>query len=82
VRDVPIRDEVIRLGQLLKHSGLVDSGAEAKQMLAEGLVTVNGEPEERRGRQLHPGDVIVLDGADDPVRVTACPEPSGGACEV
>ncbi|MCW3013881.1 MAG: RNA-binding protein [Solirubrobacterales bacterium] len=73
MRDVPIRDEVIRLGQLLKHSGLVDSGAEAKHVLAEGLVTVNGEPEVRRGRQLRAGDVVVLDGADDPVRVTACP---------
>jgi ribosome-associated protein len=82
VRDVPIRDEVIRLGQLLKYAGLVDSGAEAKDVLAEGLVSVNGEPEDRRGRQLRAGDVIALDGADEPVRVTACPEPSGGACEI
>jgi len=73
VRDVPIRGEVIRLGQLLKHAGLVDSGAEAKRVLGEGLVTVNCEPEVRRGRQLHVGDVVVLDEADDPVRVTAGP---------
>lgn len=73
MRDVPIRDEVIRLGQLLKYSGLVDSGAEAKVVLAEGLVRVNGEPEERRGRQLRAGDVVALAGEDETVRVTACP---------
>lgn len=73
MRDVPIRDEVIRLGQLLKYSGLVDSGTEAKLVLTEGLVQVNGEPEERRGRQLRAGDVVALEGADEPVRVTACP---------
>lgn len=74
MRDVPIRDDIIRLGQLLKHAGLVDSGAEAKHVLGEGLVTVNGEAEERRGRQLHHGDIVVLAGADDgPVRVVPCP---------
>jgi ribosome-associated protein len=73
VRDVPIRDEVIRLGQLLKYSGLVDSGTEAKLVLTEGLVQVNGEPEARRGRQLRAGDVVALEGVDEPVRVTPCP---------
>lgn len=68
MRDVPIREEVIRLGQLLKLSGLVDSGAEAKDVLAEGGVTVNGEPEARRGRQLRRGDVVAVPG-EDPVRV-------------
>jgi ribosome-associated protein len=56
--DVPIRGESIRLGQLLKLVGLADSGAEAKALLAEGGVTVNGEPEDRRGRQVRPGDVV------------------------
>jgi ribosome-associated protein len=56
--DVPIRGDMIRLGQLLKLAGLADGGGEAKALLAEGAVTVNGEPEERRGRQLHPGDVV------------------------
>lgn len=65
--DVPITGDMIRLGQLLKLSGLVDSGAEAKLVLAEGLVTVNGEHEERRGRQLHRGDVVAL--GDEAVRV-------------
>ena len=58
VREVEIRGEMIRLGQLLQHAGIADSGGAAKQMLAAGEVTVNGEPETRRGRQLHPGDVI------------------------
>ena len=58
MRDVEIRGEMIRLGQLLKLTGLVDSGAEARALLLEGGVTVNGEAEERRGRQLHQGDVV------------------------
>ena len=66
--EFPIRGEVIRLGQLLKAAGLVETGGEAKLVLAEGLVTVNGEPEARRGRQLRAGDVVAL--ADASVRVT------------
>jgi ribosome-associated protein len=58
MRDVPIRGEMIRLGQLLKLAGVAGSGSEAKELLADGAVTVNGEPEERRGRQLRPGDVV------------------------
>ena len=49
---------MIRLGQLLQYAGIAGSGGEAKQLLAAGSVTVNGEPEARRGRQLHPGDVV------------------------
>ncbi len=60
VRDVQIRGDMIRLGQLLQYAGLVDSGGEAKRLLADGAVTVNGAPEFRRGRQLHPGDVIAV----------------------
>ena len=62
------RDGMIRLGQLLKAAGLVDTGGEAKLLLADGLVTVNGETETRRGRQLTPGDVVTL--GDASVRVT------------
>lgn len=69
MRDISIRGDMIRLGQLLKLAGTVDSGGEAKAMLAAGLVTVNGEPEERRGRQLHHGDVVVAE--DDELRVLA-----------
>ena len=58
MREVPIRGEMIRLGQLLKLSGIADSGSEGKALLAEGVVSVNGESETRRGRQLHPGDVV------------------------
>jgi len=58
VRDVPIRGQTIRLGQLLKLAAVIDSGAEVKAFLATEPVWVNGEGEARRGRQLHPGDVV------------------------
>lgn len=67
--DVPIRGETIRLGQLLKLADVVGGGGEAKALLADGGVTVNGAPEERRGRQLHPGDVVVVEGGE-PLVVT------------
>ena len=60
--DVPVRDEAIRLGQFLKLANLVESGGEAKPLVAEGGVTVNGEVETRRGRQLRPGDVVAVRG--------------------
>jgi len=60
--DVAIRDEVIRLGQFLKLANLVETGAEAKPVIADGLVRVNGEVETRRGRQLRVGDVVELAG--------------------
>lgn len=62
IPDVPIRDESIRLGQFLKLANLVESGAEAKPAVQEGLVRVNGEVETRRGRQLRLGDVVELGG--------------------
>jgi ribosome-associated protein len=64
MRDVSIRGDTIRLGQLLKLADVIDSGAHAREFLADGSVTVNGEPETRRGRQLHPGDVVVANGAE------------------
>lgn len=60
--DVPIRDESIRLGQFLKLANLVETGAEAKPVIANGQVEVNGEVETRRGRQLVVGDVVTLGG--------------------
>jgi ribosome-associated protein len=60
--DVPIRDESIRLGQFLKLANLVESGSDAKPVLAAGEVTVNGDVETRRGRQLVLGDVVALGG--------------------
>lgn len=62
MRDIPIRGDSIRLGQLLKLAGVADSGAEAKELLEAGEVRVNGEPEARRGRQLGPGDVVAAGG--------------------
>jgi ribosome-associated protein len=57
-QSIEIAGDTIRLGQLLKLAGAVSDGAEAKALIASGQVTVNGEPELRRGRQLHPGDVV------------------------
>ena len=57
-RSIEISGDMIRLGQLLKLAGAADAGADAKALIAAGDVTVNGEVERRRGRQLHPGDVV------------------------
>ena len=54
--------DTIRLGQFLKLAGLIDSGGEAKQLIAAGAVRVNGQVETRRGRQLIPGDEVECDG--------------------
>jgi ribosome-associated protein len=62
-REVEIRGDTIRLGQLLKLAGLVGAGGEAKELLAAEEVRVNGEVETRRGRQLHPGDEVSVSGA-------------------
>jgi ribosome-associated protein len=59
---VRLRDESIKLGQFLKLADLVDTGADAKGVLAAGLVRVNGDVESRRGRQLAAGDVVELGG--------------------
>jgi ribosome-associated protein len=60
VDDVPIRDESIRLVQFLKLANLIESGSDARMLLQEGLVSVNGEAETRRGRQLRAGDVVSI----------------------
>jgi ribosome-associated protein len=60
--EVVIRDHTIRLGQLLKLAGVVDSGSEVKALLAAEPALVNGEPEARRGRQLHAGDTVRVAG--------------------
>ena len=66
--EVQVGPAGIRLGQLLKLAGLVESGGSAKQILADGTVIVNGRPETRRGAQLKPGDVIIV--ADRKIRLT------------
>ena len=58
--EVPIRDETIRLGQLLKLAGVVDDGAMAREVIERGRVLVNGEVDTRRGRQVRPGDVVTF----------------------
>jgi ribosome-associated protein len=67
LQELEIHGDTIRLGQLLKLSGIAGSGAEGKALLLEGGVTVNGEPESRRGRQLHRGDLVAV--GDETVRV-------------
>lgn len=58
MRDVEIGGDMIRLGQFLKLADLIDTGGEGKVLIASGDVSVNGEVDTRRGRQLHPGDVV------------------------
>jgi ribosome-associated protein len=67
VRTIKIRpdEESIRLGQLLKLVDAVPTGAQVKDVLFSGAVLVNGEPEERRGRQLRRGDVVTVEGVED-----------------
>lgn len=60
--EIKIKDEFIKLGQLLKLAGLVDSGVDAKFIIADGNVKVNGEVDVRRGRKVYPGDTVEYDG--------------------
>ena len=60
---------MIRLGQLLKLAGVVGGGGEVKDFLAAETVLVNGEPDNRRGRQLHPGDVVAV--GDEKLQIVA-----------
>lgn len=53
-----LREEYIKLGQALKAAGLVENGVEAKYVIADGLVLVNGQVEYQRGKKLHAGDVV------------------------
>ncbi len=61
-------DEFIKLGQALKKAGLVDSGAEAKEVILDGLVKVNDRVEQQRGKKIHDGDVISYNGETVKVR--------------
>ena len=66
--EIRIRDEFIKLGQALKLAGVVEDGVEAKFVIQDGLVKVNGEVDTRRGRKLYEGDVIYFDGNE--IKVT------------
>ncbi len=69
MRTIELRpgEDSIRLGQLLKLVDAVPTGAQVKDVLVTGAVRVNGEPEERRGRQVRRGDVVSISGAEDVV---------------
>lgn len=55
-------DEFIKLGQALKKAGMVGSGVDAKMVILDGLVTVNGEVELQRGKKLYDGDIVSYNG--------------------
>ncbi|MFW0108275.1 RNA-binding S4 domain-containing protein [Rothia sp. P7181] len=62
VERIFIRDESIRLGQFLKLAALVENGVHARELIQDGLVKVNGDIEEARGKQLRHGDTVTLNG--------------------
>ena len=62
MQTINLREEFIKLGQALKKAGLESSGVDAKMDIQSGLVKVNGEIEERRGRKLYDGDIFEFDG--------------------
>lgn len=62
--EVTIRDEFIKLGQALKLGGLVGSGVDAKLVIQDGQVRVNGEVEYQRGKKLHDGDIVSFQGEE------------------
>ena len=68
IDDVSIGGDMIRLGQFLKYSGLLDSGGDAKEVVIDGFVKVNGEVDRRRGRQLRDGDLVTFEGRTVRVR--------------
>ena len=61
---IKLRDEYIKLGQALKAAGFVESGVDAKFVIQDGLVSVNGEIEMQRGKKLYAGDVVSFDGQE------------------
>lgn len=61
---IKLKDEFIKLGQALKAAGLVETGAETKDVIQDGLVKVNGEVDTRRGKKLYNGDVVEFDGEE------------------
>lgn len=65
---IELRDEFIKLGQALKAAGLVESGAEAKEVITEGLVKVNNITEIQREKKLHSGDIVSYNGNEIEIR--------------
>ena len=64
MQEIKIRDEFIKLGQAMKLAGLVDEGAQAKEVIQDGQVKVNGEVDTRRGRKLYNGDIFSFAGRE------------------
>ncbi len=64
MNEIKIKDEYIKLGQAMKLAGMVGSGVEAKIMINDGQVLVNGVPEYQRGKKLHHGDIISFGGEE------------------
>lgn len=64
MKQIKIKDDYIKLGQALKLAGMVGSGVEAKVMIQDGQVLLNGEVELQRGKKLHHGDVISFQGEE------------------
>lgn len=64
MNEIEIRegDEFIKLGQALKKAGIAESGVDAKFMIEDGLITIKGEIENRRGKKLYPGDEFEFEG--------------------
>ena len=62
MNDIKIKDEYIKLGQALKLAGMVGSGVEAKIVIQDGQVLVNGNVELQRGKKLYPGDIFSFNG--------------------
>ena len=61
---IKLREEFIKLGQALKAAGLVESWVEAKEVIQDGFVKVNGEVDTRRGKKLYDGDIVFFDGTE------------------
>lgn len=64
MQEITLREEYIKLGQALKAAGLVSSGIEAKIVIQDGSVKVNGEVEYQRGKKLHGGDIVSFNGEE------------------
>ncbi len=69
-QSVTINTEFIKLDQLLKFSGIAESGADAKDMILAEIVFVNGELCTMRGKKLRPGDTVLIEFEDEPYEIT------------
>lgn len=69
IEKIAIKTEFIKLNQLLKFSGVADIGSEAKQMVLDGIVKVNGEVCTMRGKKIRPGDLVEITGEDIIIRL-------------